>query len=59
MITEDIIFPIPISGDRIITIHNLPIELDREDAEKIAKVIIALSSDNPPLKERDDEYRGN
>ncbi len=41
--TEDIVFPIPISEGRIITINNLPVELNKEDAEKICRVVMALS----------------
>lgn len=41
--TESIVFPVPISENRIITINNLPIELKKEDAEKICRVVMALS----------------
>ena len=43
MRTEEVVFPIPISEDRVVTINNLPVELSREDANKIARVVQALS----------------
>jgi len=38
-----VVFPIPISGGRIVTINNLPHELTKADAEKIGSVIRALA----------------
>jgi len=44
METTEIVFPIPISGDRVVTLNNLPVELLKEDAEKIAAVVMALAT---------------
>ena len=41
--TDSVVFPIPISGGRIITINNLPHELSKADAEKIGAVVKALA----------------
>jgi len=45
--TDSVIFPIPISGGRIITINNLPHELSKADAEKISAVVRALAIAEP------------
>ncbi len=42
-----VVFPIPISGGRIVTINNLPHELTKADAEKISSVIKALAMPEP------------
>lgn len=41
--TESIVFPVPISDNKIITINNLPVKLKKKDAKKISRVIMALS----------------
>lgn len=41
-----IIIPIPLSGNHIITIHNIPHILPKLDAEKICRVIMALSTES-------------
>lgn len=46
---DSLVFPIPITGGRIITIHNLPYELSKSDAEKISAVVKALAV--PEIKE--------
>ncbi len=38
-----VVFPIPISGGRVVTINNLPHELMKADADKISSVIRALA----------------
>jgi len=43
MKAEDIVYPIPISNGHVVTIHNLPGDLSRQDAEKIAALIKALA----------------
>ncbi len=42
MQTKEIVFPIPISENRIVTINNLPVDLKKEDAAKICRVVTAL-----------------
>lgn len=42
-----VVFPIPISDGRIVTIHNLPYELSPTDAEKISAVVKALAMTEP------------
>ena len=42
-----VVFPIPISGGRVVTINNLPHELTKADAEKISSVIKALAMPEP------------
>ena len=44
MNTDEIIYPIPLSDGTIITIHNLPLILSEDDAKKIARVLLALST---------------
>lgn len=42
--TTEIIFPVPISEGRIVTINNLPCALSLRDAKKIGKVVEALAT---------------
>jgi hypothetical protein len=43
---DEIVYPIPLSDGTIVTIHNLPLILSRDDAQKIARVLIALSTED-------------
>jgi hypothetical protein len=45
METHEIVFPIPISEGRIVTLGNLPTKLKKDDAEKIARVVLAMADD--------------
>ena len=45
MDTTEVVFPIPLSDGVVVTIHNLPVNLKKEDAEKIARVVIALAEE--------------
>jgi len=40
---DSVVFPIPISGGKVITINNFPHDLPTSDAEKIAAVVKALA----------------
>lgn len=43
MKTESLVIPVPLSNGKIVTINNMPVDISKEDAEKIARVIVALA----------------
>ena len=40
---DDIVYPIPLSNGRVITIHNMPDNLSDEEVKKIQNIIKALA----------------
>ena len=47
---EPLVFPIPLSDGHVMCIKNLPRELKQEDAEKIARVVLALADPSDEIK---------
>lgn len=43
METTELVIPVPLSNGKTVTIHNFPVGLSEEDADKITRVIIALA----------------
>ena len=41
---DSVVFPVPLSDGRVVTIHNLPNNLLKKDAERICAVVMALST---------------
>ncbi|MDT8449080.1 MAG: hypothetical protein RQ847_02800 [Wenzhouxiangellaceae bacterium] len=48
------IVPVPIRDDRVVYVANLPLDLGRGEAERIARVVQAYATGQPP-REPDDE----
>ncbi len=40
--SDSVVFPVPLSDGRVVTIHNLPNNLNKKDADKLCAVIKAL-----------------